>query len=160
MSDVLILDIASIPGNSMITGYTGKIIVSSYSHSASIPLQQDVSKTERTAGRPILSELSFSKMSDLSTTAMYKACTQGSKLGTIKLHVGRVENGVYMNFFTYSMTNGMISRISTSGGGGIPSDSFSINFTKIQCDYTQQQSDSTAKGTGTWNWNIETMKAD
>lgn len=160
MSDVLILDIASIPGNCQITGYTDKIIVSSYSHSASIPLQQDASKTERTAGRPMLSELSFSKMSDLSTTAMYKACTQGTKLGLIKLNVGRVENGVYMNFFTYSMTNGMISRISTSGGGGIPSDSFSINFTKIQCDYTQQQSDSTAKGTGTWNWNIETMKAD
>jgi len=160
MSDVLILCIDSIPGNSTITGYADKIVVSSFSHSASIPLQQDSAKTERTAGRPIGSELNFTKMSDLSTTALYKACTQGSKLGTIKLNVGRVENGTYMNFFTYTMTNGMISHISTSGGGGIPSDSFSINFTKIQCDYTQQKSDSTQKGTATWNWNLETMKSD
>ena len=161
MSDVLILDLGStIVGNCMLTGYAAKIIVLSYSHSASMPLQMDASNTERTSGRPVFSEISFSKMSDLSTTEMYKACTQGTKIGLAKLHVGRVENGKYMNFFTYEMTNAMISNISTSGGGGIPSDSFSLNFTKIKCDYTQQQADSTAKGTGTWNWNLETMKAD
>jgi type VI secretion system secreted protein Hcp len=161
MSDVLILDLGTtIKGNCQVTGYTDKIIVLSYSHSASIPLQMDSSNTERTSGRPVFSEISFSKMSDLSTTEMYKACTQGSKIGTATLYVGRVENGKYMSFFKYEMTNAMISNISTSGGGGIPSDSFSISFTKIKCDYTQQQSDSTAKGTGTWNWNLETMKAD
>ncbi|OFA06340.1 type VI secretion system tube protein Hcp [Duganella sp. HH101] len=161
MSDVLILDLGTtIVGNCMVTGYAAKIIVLSYSHSASMPLQMDASNTERTSGRPVFSEISFSKMSDLSTTEMYKACTQGTKIGVAKLHVGRVENGKYMNFFTYEMTNAMISNISTSGGGGIPSDSFSINFTKIKCDYTQQQADSSAKGTGTWNWNLETMKAD
>lgn len=161
MSDVLILDLGTtIVGNCMVNGYAAKIIVLSYSHSASMPLQMDASNTERTSGRPVFSEISFSKMSDLSTTEMYKACTQGTKIGTAKLHVGRVENGNYMNFFTYEMTNAMISNISTSGGGGIPSDSFSINFTKIKCDYTQQQADSTSKGTGTWNWNLETMKAD
>lgn len=161
MSDVLILDMGNtIKGNCMVNGYVGKIIVLSYSHSASIPLQMDSANTERTSGRPQFSELSFTKMSDLSTTEMYKACTQGSKIGTATLHVGRVENGVYMSFFKYEMTNAMISSISTSGGGGLPSDSFSISFSKIKCDYTQQQADSTAKGTGTWNWNLETMKAD
>jgi hypothetical protein len=67
--------------------------------------------------------MSLQKMSDLATTEMYKACSQGSKLGTAKLYVGRVENGKFMNFLTYQMSNAMISNISTSGGGGIPSDS-------------------------------------
>ncbi|RYE99800.1 MAG: type VI secretion system tube protein Hcp [Oxalobacteraceae bacterium] len=161
MSDVLILNLGkTIVGNCQIAGFAGQIIVLSYSHSASIPLQMDSANTERTAGRPVFSELSFSKMSDLSTTELYKACTQGSKIGTATLNVGRVENGKYMNFFTYEMTNAMISGISTSGGGGIPSDSFTISFTKIKCDYTQQLADSTSKGTGTWNWNLETMQAD
>ena len=160
MSDVLILDLGTtIEGNCQITGYAEKIVVHSYSHSVSLPMQGDVANTERTAGRPMFSEMSMQKMSDLSTTEMYKACSQGSKIGTAKLYVGRVENGKFMNFFTYEMTNAMISSISTSGGGGIPSDSFSINFTAIKCDYTQQQSDSTAKGTGTWNWSLEQMKA-
>jgi type VI secretion system secreted protein Hcp len=161
MSDVLILDLGTvIKGNCMINGYADKIIVNSFSHGVHLPLQTDASNTERTSGRPGFTEISFSKMSDLSTTEMYKACTQGTKIGDAKLMVGRVENGKYMSFFIYTFTNAMISQISTSGGGGIPSDSFTINFTKIKCDYTQQQSDSTAKGTGTWNWNLETMKAD
>ena len=161
MSDVLILDLGDgVKGNCAIDGYASKIVVNSFSHGVSIPMQGDASNTERTAGRPSFTEISFSKMSDLSTTELYKACTQGSKLGAAKLHVGRVENGKYMPFFTYQMDNAMISQISTSGGGGIPSDSFTINFTKIKCDFTQQQSDSTPKGTGTWNWNLETMKSD
>jgi type VI secretion system secreted protein Hcp len=161
MSDVLILDLGTtIKGNCSIEGFKDKIIVSSYSHSTALPMQSDFSNTERTAGRPVFSEMAFSKMSDLSTTEMYKACTQGSKIGTATLNVGRVENGKYMSLFKYEMTNAMISSISTSGGGGIPSDSFSLSFSKIKCDFTQQQADSTAKGTGTWNWNLETMKAD
>jgi type VI secretion system secreted protein Hcp len=161
MSDVLILDLgAVIKGNSMVNGFVDKIIVLSYSHGVTLPHQPDSANSERTAGRPSFTEISFSKMSDLSTTEMYKACTQGTKIGAAKLHVGRVENGVYMPFFTYEMTNAMISSISTSGGGGVPSDSFTINFTKIKADYTKQKADSTQAGTGTWNWNLETMKAD
>jgi type VI secretion system secreted protein Hcp len=161
MSDVLILDLGdTIKGNCTITGYTDKIIVNSFSHSAYLPMSSDAGNTERTLGRPVLSEMSFSKSSDLSTTELFKSCTQGSKIGPAKLNIGRVENGVYMNFMTYTMTNAMISQMSCSGGGGIPNDSFSINFTKIEASFTQQQTDSTSKGTGTWNWNLETMKAD
>jgi len=159
MSDVMILDLGTtIKGNCQITGHADKIVILSYSHSVSLPMQGDVANTERTAGRPMFSEMSMSKMSDLSTTELYKACTQGTKIGTGKLYVGRVENGVFMNLLTYEMTNAMISSISTSGGG-MPSDSFSINFTALKCDFTQQQSDSTKKGTGTWNWSLENMKA-
>lgn len=161
MSDVLILDMAdAIKGNCEITGYIGKIIVQSYSHGVALPMQMDASQTERTAGRPSFTELTFSKMSDLSTTELYKACTRGTNVPLAKLHVGRVENGVYMAFLTYEMTNAMVSNISTAAGGGLPSDSFSINFTKIKCDYTKQKTDSAAAGTATWNWNLETMKAD
>lgn len=189
MSDVLILDLGpNITGNCNVNGFAGKIIVASYSHSVALPMQMDASNTERTAGRPVFSEVSFTKMSDLSTALLYQNCSQGSKIGQAILNVGRVENGVYMMLFKYTFFNAMISSIRTdagssllpnsghfqyssledklssnpvlSPGGGIPADSFSINYTKIQCDFQQQQSDSTAKGTNTWNWNIETMKAD
>jgi type VI secretion system secreted protein Hcp len=104
--------------------------------------------------------MSFSKSSDLSTTALFKACTQGTKIGPATLHIGRVENAVYMNFMTYTMDNAMVSQMSCGGGGGIPTDSFSINFTKIAAEFTQQKTDSTQKGQAMWNWNLETMKAD
>ncbi|QGZ42656.1 type VI secretion system secreted protein Hcp [Pseudoduganella flava] len=161
MSDVLILDLGGdIKGNCTITGFADKIIVHSFSHSAYLPMGSDAGNTERTLGRPVLSEMSFSKTSDLSTTALFKACTQGTKIGSATLNIGRVENGTYMNFMTYVMDNAMVSQMSCSGGGGIPNDSFSINFTKIKADFSQQKTDSTEKGKGTWNWNLETMKAD
>lgn len=163
MSDVFILDLGdAIKGNCAITGYANKVIVNSFAHGAYIPMAGDAANTERTAGRPVLSEMAFVKYADLATTELFKACTQGTKIGTATLHIGRVENGVYMNFMTYAMENAMISQINSAGGGGtgIPADSFSINFTKIKADFTQQKTDSTAKGTGTWNWNLETMKAD
>lgn len=163
MSDVFILDLGdTIKGNCAITGYANKIIVNSFTHSAFIPMAGDAANTERTAGRPVLSEMAFVKFSDLATTEMFKACTRGTKIGPATLHIGRVENGEYMNFMTYVMDNAMISQITSGGGGGngIPADAFSINFTKIKADFTQQKTDSTAKGTGTWNWNLETMKAD
>jgi type VI secretion system secreted protein Hcp len=161
MSDVLILDLGKdIKGNCTITGYIDKIIVSSFSHNAYLPMGSDAGNTERTMGRPVLSEMSFSKSSDLSTTDLFSACVKGIKIGPATLNIGRVENGVYMNFMTYVMDNAMISQMSCSGGGGVPNDSFSINFTKIKADFTQQKTDSTAKGKGTWNWNLETMKAD
>jgi type VI secretion system secreted protein Hcp len=161
MSDVLILDLGKdITGNCTIDGYVDKVIVSSFSHSAYLPMGSDAGNTERTMGRPVLSEMSFSKSSDLSTSSLFAACTQGTKIGAATLHIGRVENAKYMNFMTYVMDNAMVSQMSCSGGGGIPNDSFSINFTKIAAEFTQQKTDSTAKGKGTWNWNLETMKAD
>jgi type VI secretion system secreted protein Hcp len=162
MSDVLVLDMgAVIKGNCTIDEPTlkDKVIVLSYSHGVSLPHAGDRANAERTAGRPSFSEISFTKMCDLSTTEMYKACTQGTKIGNAILHVGRVENGKYMPFFKYEMTNAMITSINTSGGGGLPSDSFTIGFTALKCDYTKQKSDSTQAGTGTWNWNLETMKS-
>ena len=161
MSDVLILDLGdAIKGNCAINGYADKLIVNSFAHSAYIPMAADAANTERTAGRPVLSEMSVVKLSDLATTELFKACTRGTKLGSATLHIGRVENGDYMNFMTYVMDNAMVSQMSCASGGGIPTDTFSINFTKIKADFTQQKTDSSAKGTGTWNWNLETMKAD
>lgn len=160
MSDVIILEFGEIKGNCRISEHPDKIIILSYSHSVSLPMQGDVANSERTAGRPIFSEMSLQKMSDLATADLYKHCTQGTKAATAKLWVGRVEDGHFMNFFTYEMKNAMISSISTSGGGGIPSDSFSISFSALRCDFTQQATDASSKGTSTWNWNLEAMKSE
>lgn len=160
MADVLILNLGDIKGNCTIEKFAGQLIVSSFSHSAYLPMGSDAGNTERTLGRPVLSEMSFSKPSDLATTALFKACTQGTKIGPATLSIGRVENGTYMDFMTYVMDNAMISQMSCSGGGGIPNDSFSINFTKITATFTQQQADSTAKGKNTWTWDLGAMKPE
>ena len=158
-SDLMLLEITDIKGNSKTKGYTDQIIVQSFSHGASIPLQYNTSNTERTAGKPSFTEVTFSKMSDLSTPKLYDACARGKKLGDAKIHVGRIENGEFMSVFEYVLTNAMVSNISTSGSNGIPRDTFSLNYTKITQDFTQQNADSTKKGTAAFVWNLESNTA-
>ena len=157
--DVIILEIKNVKGNCQIDKYTDQIILKSFSHSVSLPMQNDISNTERTAGRPVFSEMNFTKMSDMATPVLFAACTEGKKLGDAKIHIGRNENGVFMSVLEYVLTNAMVSKITTSGGGGIPTDSFSLNYTQIKMDFTQQKSDSTKKGTANFGWSLETNKA-
>lgn len=157
--DIILLKIASVKGNCTITDHADEIILNSFSHSVALPMSMDPANTERTAGKPQFSEMSFSKMTDQSTPALYAACTAGTKLGDATLFIGRNEAGVFMSLMKYVMTNAMVSNINTSGGGGMPADSFSLNFTKITSEFTQQNADSTKKGTATFGWDLTTNKA-
>jgi type VI secretion system secreted protein Hcp len=152
--DIIILEIASIKGNCIIEGYAGQVIVQSFSHSASIPMQMDRANTERTSGRPNFSEMNFSKMADVATPALYAACVAGTKLGYAKIHIGRTEGSKFMSLIEYVLSDAMVSNISTSGGGGQPSDSFSLNYTEITQVYSQQNQDSTKKGSAGFGWDL------
>jgi type VI secretion system secreted protein Hcp len=157
--DVIIIDITGIKGNSTFKGYTDKVILNSFSHGVALPMSGDPSNTERTMGRPQFSEMSFSKMTDQSTPLLYGACAKGAKLGTATIYIGRNENGDFMQLLRYELENAMVSGISTSGGGGSPSDSFSLNFTQIKTFFTQQNSDSTKKGTADFGWDLKANTA-
>ena len=152
--DIIILEIATIKGNCIIEGFVDKVIINSFSHSASIPMQSDRRNTERTSGNPNFSEMNFSKMSDVATPALYAACVAGTKLGDAKIRIGRTEAGKYMSLIEYVLSDAMVSNISTSGGGGQPSDSFSLSYTKITSVYTQQSQDSTKKGSASFGWDL------
>jgi type VI secretion system secreted protein Hcp len=154
MADVLLLEITGIKGNSDLKSHTDQIILLSYSHGVSLPMQHDRANKERTAGRPVFSEMSFSTMSSLATPLIYAACAQGKKLGTAKVHYGRNEDGKFMSVMEIELGDAMISSINTSGGGGIPSDSFSINYTWITTAFTQQNKDSTKKGDAPFGWDL------
>ena len=157
--DVIILQITDMKGNCTIEGHADQIILLSYSHSLSIPLSNDPANTERTAGRPNFSDMTFSKMTDQSTPALYAACAQGKKLGDAIVHIGRNEAGAFMSLMKYTLTNAMVADVSTSGGGSMPVDSFTLNFTKIASEFTQQNADSTKKGTASFGWDLMTNKA-
>ena len=152
--DIIILEIASIKGNCIIDGSVGQTIIQSFSHNVLMPMQMDRANTERTAGRPNFSEMNFSKMSDIATPALYAACVAGTKLGEAKIHIGRTEGSKFMSLIEYVLSDAMVSNISTSGGGGQPSDSFSLNYTTITQVYSQQTQDSTKKGSAGFGWDL------
>lgn len=151
--DTILLSIKDIKGNAMIDGYADQIVIHSFSHSVSLPMGMDATNTERTLGRPNFQEFSFSKSTDQATPGLFAACTQGTKLGDATLSIGRNENGKFMLHMKYVLTNSMVSSIGTSGGGEM-GDTFSLNFTQMTSEYTQQNIDSTKKGNASFGWDL------
>lgn len=151
--DTILLSIKDIKGNAMIDGYTDQIVIHSFSHSVSLPMGMDATNTERTLGRPNFQEFSFSKSTDQATPGLFAACAQGTKLGDATLSIGRNENGKFMLHMKYVLTNSMVSSIGTSGGGEM-GDTFSLNFTQMTSEYTQQNIDSTKKGNASFGWDL------
>ena len=73
----------------------------------------------------------------------------------------RIEGAKVMSTIKYVLGDAMISGISTSGSGGgdLPQESFSINFTTITSQMTQQNPDSTQKGVAPFGWDLKEGKA-
>ncbi|QGZ64856.1 Hcp family type VI secretion system effector [Paraburkholderia acidisoli] len=151
--DIVLLQIKDIKGNSTLEGATDQIVLDSFSFGLQLPMNHDVTNTERTLGRPTFNEFSFSKSTDLATPGLYSACAAGTKLGDATISVGRNENGTFMSLFKYVLSNAMISSVNT-GGGGSSHDSFTINYTQVTCVYTQQNTDSTKKGNAPFGWDL------
>jgi type VI secretion system secreted protein Hcp len=156
--DTVLLQIKDIKGNSTLEGATDQIVLYSYGLGVQMQMNNDVGRTERTLGRPHFQEFSISKATDQSTPALYAACAGGTKLGDAKISIGRNENSVFMPLIEYTLSDAMISQIST-GGSGESSDSVTINFSKITTTYTQQNVDSTKKGTASFGWDLAANKA-
>jgi type VI secretion system secreted protein Hcp len=157
--DTVILQFKDIKGNSLIDGYADGIILYSFSHSVSMPMNSDTANTERTMGRPTFSEFSITKATDQATPALYAACAAGTKLGDATISIGRNEGGKFMLLMKYVLTNAMISHISTGGGSSEMSDSVTIHFTQMTSQYTQQSTDSTKKGNASFGWDLAANKA-
>jgi type VI secretion system secreted protein Hcp len=157
--DTIILSIASIKGNSSLAGFENKIIIESFSHGVSLPMNVDVGNSERTLGRPIFSLMALTKMSDVSTPPLYAACAAGTKLGEVTVEISRNQEGASMSLIKYTMANAMISAIHTNGTAGGAADSFSISFTKVTSVFTQQKSDASAKGNAQFGWDLTLNKA-
>lgn len=157
--DTIILSIDTIKGNSALAGFENKIIIESFSHGVTLPMNRDAGNTERTLGRPDFSQMSLTKITDISTPSLYAACAGGTKLGEVTVEISRNQEGKPMSLVKFTMANAMISSIHTNGTGGGSADALTLSFTKLTSVFTQQKSDAFPKGSAQFGWDLSTNKA-
>mgnify|MGYP002757984369 CR=1 FL=1 len=88
--DAIILDLGDdIKGDSLIEGYKDKIEIMSYSHNVAMQVTNDVSNTERTSGKPFVSEFTLTKFIDTSTPNLNLYCVSGKPITQAKITIGR-----------------------------------------------------------------------
>lgn len=151
----------TLDGNCTEKGYEKQIMIDSYSHSLVNPLTTKIGNSDRTSDGPQFSQMSFSKVMDISTPLLYQACASNRILGKATISVTRVEGAEQMLTIKYVLGDAMIENISTSGsqGGDLPYDSFTINFSSITSEYTKQKADSSKEGVAPFGWDLKLRQA-
>ena len=91
--------------------------------------------SKREASAPSVSEVTLTKLMDSTSPLLFQEACIGK---ACKAQVDLVETGSDQlnTYLEITLTNAMISGYSVSSGGDRPSESISINFTKIEYKYT------------------------
>lgn len=124
------------------------IEISSWSFGASNP--SSVGSTGMSAGKASYSDLSMTKTTDKSTPMLAKGASKGKAKQELKKQT--THNGD--TYYEIKLTDVMVSSWQVSGQGSgdpIPTESISLNFTKIEWNYKPQNADSPAIPKASWN---------
>lgn len=88
------------------------------------------SSHDREVSAPSISEVVVTKNFDKASNSLFQAAI-GADDETCKIHFCRSDKGVIETFWEIELSNTLISGWSVSSGGDRPSESISLNFSKI-----------------------------
>jgi len=143
-----------IEGESIQAGHAKEIVISSFSQGVSVPISTPVGGGGG-AGKASFSDLSLTKLLDKASPLLYSYAAQGRHIPTAVLTLRRSGANPF-EFYRITLTDVLISSVQTSGGGDVPSESLSLNFTKIEWRYTPQKADGSADTPVVTTWNLAT----
>ncbi len=126
----------SIKGDVTATGWVGWIELSSFQFGVGRGIASPTGgSADRKSSAPSVSEITCTKDQDTSTGPLLTAALQGEGV-TVIIDFVKTSSGQLAKYMEYTLTNTLISGFSTSSGGDRLTESFSLNFTKIQVDPT------------------------
>ncbi len=155
--DIYTLTIETVKGENLIAGPDEESMsISTWEFAVDLPVDMNAANSKRTTGRARFQEMSFTKPIDKATPVLYASCAAGTSLGEATLTVGRVSDGEYVEVMTITLSEPIISQVSTGGygDGKVPMDSFTINFTSVEIEYTAQNIDVSAGGKTNFGWDL------
>jgi type VI secretion system secreted protein Hcp len=112
------------------------------------------------SGKAVVHDIHFSKHADKSSPNLFIACCNGKHFPKATLTLRKAGENPH-EYQTFQMEQVFVSSFNSKGPptGGIASESFSLNFAKIEFVYTPQNKDGTAGAKITKAWNVATQKA-
>ncbi|MBX9748980.1 MAG: type VI secretion system tube protein Hcp [Roseococcus sp.] len=114
--------------------------------------------SKREASAPSVSEIVVTKTFDIASPLLLKEAV-GGKAVEAKIEITQTDNsGKHVAFQKYILTDTLISGYSVSSGGDRPSESVSLNFTKIDSEYLNIDDKFAAKTTGHVIYDIAASK--
>jgi len=94
------------------------------------------SDTGRESSEPSISEISVTKTMDIASNKLFQDAVGGDLSADVTLKFTATTKDTVTTFLTYVLSNTGISGYSLSSGGDNPSESLSLNFTKVMITYS------------------------
>jgi len=91
--------------------------------------------TKRESSSPSLSEVVFSRPSDMASPELFFQACGGVSLGTCTINLLQVVGNKPQIYATILLEEALISSYSVTSSGENPSETFGVNFTKISYQY-------------------------
>lgn len=131
----------AIVGNVTEQGHIGWVEAGSFQWGVGRGIGSPVGKSaNRESSAPSISEISMTKEMDKSSFAWLQEGLKGKGVDCT-VHFCSTDAGQLRMYAEYKLTNCMISGYSLSSGGDRPSESLSINFTKIEYSFKEYGAD-------------------
>lgn len=107
-------------------------------------------------GKVNVNALSITKPVDISTPKLFQSVASGQPYNTAKLVVRKQAGGQPLEYVTINMGEVIVSSISEGGSGGGDSltENISLNFSKVDIKYIQQNADGSAGTTLELGWDV------
>ncbi len=115
---------------------------------------------DRDTSNPSFSELTANKSTDVASSDLYFQAVAGKSLGKAEIHFIQTHgtDAKGQVYLIIELEEAIISSYSMSSGGERPSESFSINFTKISYQYNAYSGDKVTTGTAK-KWDVISNKS-
>ena len=124
-----------VDGESKAPGRTGWIDLMSCSHDITNMRSGRAGGGGGGAGKASFSDLSFAKQYDKSSPKLAEACASGRRFASIDIEFTELRGEVAEPYLKIKLSDCIISSYQMSSGGDRPTESLSLNFTKITWDY-------------------------
>jgi type VI secretion system secreted protein Hcp len=127
-----------IKGSSTATGYSDLIVLNSFQFGAGRAITAAHSAgAAREASAPQVSEITVTKSMDKASPKLFAETVTGGLQNGVDIHFTTTTANKVTEFLVYKLANVGLSGYSVSvGADGIPSESLSLNFTKIEMRFT------------------------
>jgi len=151
--------ITGMDGESQAEGHKGEIEVLSFSFGVSNSGRFDETGGGGGAGKSSFADLSFNSALGKAGPKLAGASATGEHLGSAVLSC-RKAGGKQYDYLKITLTNVLVSsyQVGGSSGGDTPSESFSLNFSKIKYEYFEQGEKGAVKLAGSMEYDLKAIK--
>jgi len=133
----------------------GYIVLSSFQVGVGVGVSMAMGSGNRETSLPSMSEITVSKSTDIASTTMFESVcmrtnyTKAEIIFTTMTGAGKEET-----FLKYDLENIIFSGYSVSSGGDRPSESLSLNFTKISVQYQLDENNTLKTDSPIKSWDL------